>query len=456
MKINKRNIMTGKPPMLKTPIVMTIAGSDSGGGAGIAADLKTFAAFGVHGTCAITSVTAQNTKGVLKAFDLAPEAVASQIEAVCTDMDIKWAKTGMLASSEIVKEVAKQVKKHSLSPVLDPVMAAEAGGALLRKEALSALIEELLPLCKVTTPNASEAAAIAGIPVKTHEDAKLAARKIADLGVEAVIVTGGHIDATDLLYESGSGTFTRVPGTFVKGGTHGSGCTYSASIAACLAWGDSLETAARKAKAFVEQAIVRSVPVGKGVGPVNPLGKTLEEKERYLALQDVKEAVSILEDNPGFAKLIPEVGCNIGMAISGARTYEDIAAVEGRIVKYRGKANPVGCVNFGASRHVARVVFAALREKPDIKAAINVKYSEEILEACKEMGLSISFFDREKEPEDVSTMDWGTSEAIKEYGGVPDVIYDKGGTGKEPMVRLLGTEASEIARIAVELARKVK
>ena len=447
--------MTGNP-LPETPIVMTIAGSDSGGGAGIAADLKTFAAFGVHGTCAITSVTAQNTTGVLKTFDLAPEAVASQIEAVCTDMNIKWVKTGMLASSEIVKEVAKQVKKHRLSLVLDPVMAAEAGGDLLRKEALSVLIEELLPLCKVTTPNASEAGAIAGIPVKTHEDAKLAARKIADLGVEAVIVTGGHLDATDLLYESVSGTFTRVPGTFVRGGTHGSGCTYSASMTACLACEDNLETAARKAKAFVEQAIQKSLPVGRGVGPVNPLGKTFEEKERYLTLKDVKEAVLILADSPEFAKLIPEVGCNIGMAIPGARDYEDIAAVEGRIVRYRGRANPVGCVDFGTSRHMARVVFAALRENPGIRAAMNVKYSEEVLEACREMGLGVSSFDREKEPENVSTVDWGTSEAIKEYGGVPEVIYDEGGRGKEPMVRLLGTGASEVVKLAVELARRLK
>ncbi|WP_410507360.1 bifunctional hydroxymethylpyrimidine kinase/phosphomethylpyrimidine kinase [Methanosarcina hadiensis] len=448
--------MTEKTPVLKTPIVMTIAGSDSGGGAGIAADLKTFAAFGVHGTCAITSVTAQNTTGVLKTFDLAPEAVASQIEAICTDMDVTWAKSGMLASSEIVKEVAKQVKKHRLSLVLDPVMAAEAGGDLLRKEALSVLIEELLPLCKVTTPNASEAGALAGIPVKTHEDAKIAARKIADLGVETVIVTGGHLDATDLLYESGSGTFTPIPGTFVKGGTHGSGCTYSASIAACLAWGDSLENAAKKAKAFVEQAIMRSVPVGKGVGPVNPLGKAIEEKDRYLALQDVKEAVSILEESPDFAKLIPEVGCNIGTAIPGARTYEDIAAVEGRIVRHREKAYPVGCVNFGASRHVAGTVLAAFREKPEVKAAMNVKYSEEILEACKEMGLDISSFDRTGEPEGVNITDRGTSGAIKTYGRMPEVIYDRGGAGKEPVIRLLGKEATEVARTAVELARRVK
>jgi hydroxymethylpyrimidine kinase/phosphomethylpyrimidine kinase len=448
--------MTGKPQMLKTPIVMTIAGSDSGGGAGIAADLKTFAAFGVHGTCAITSVTAQNTTGVLNTFDLVPEAVAGQVEAVCNDMDIKWAKTGMLASSEIVKEVAKQIKKHSLSIVLDPVMAAEAGGDLLRKEALSVLIDELLPLCKVTTPNASEASALAGIPVKTHEDAKLAARKIADLGVEAVIVTGGHIDATDLLYESDSDTFTRISGTFVRGGTHGSGCTYSASVAACLAWGNSLDAASRKAKAFVEQAIMRSIPVGKGVGPVNPLGETLEKKERYLVLQDVKKAVSILTDNPEFAELIPEAGCNIAMAIPGARSYDDIAAIEGGIVRYRGKANPSGCVNFGASRHIAGIIFAALREKPDFRAALNLKYSEEILEACRKMGLEISSFYRAEEPGDINIMDWETSKAIKKYGGMPEVIYDRGGIGKEPMIRLLGTDVLELAKLAVKLARKVK
>jgi hydroxymethylpyrimidine/phosphomethylpyrimidine kinase len=447
--------MTGKT-LSKTPIVMTIAGSDSGGGAGIAADLKTFAAFGVHGTCAITSVTAQNTTGVLETFDLAPGAVASQIEAVCSDMNIKWAKTGMLASAEIVKEVAKQVKKHGLSLVIDPVMAAEAGGNLLRKDAFSVLIEELLPLCKVTTPNASEAGILAGIPVKTPEDAKLAARKIADLGVEVVIVTGGHLDATDLLYDPASDTFTRISGTFVSGGTHGSGCTYSAAMTACLACEDNLETAARKAKDFVVQAIRRSTPVGRGVGPVNPLGKTLEDKERYLALKDVKEAVLILANSPEFAKLIPEVGCNIGMAIQGARNYEDVAAVEGRIVKYRERANPVGCVDFGASRHVAGVIFAALREKPEIRAAMNVKYSEEILAACRDLGLGISSFAREKEPEGVSTMDWGSSEAIKEYGGVPEVIYDEGGVGKEPMVRLLGTGASELAKLAVELARKIE
>ena len=448
--------MTEKPFTVKNPIVMTIAGSDSGGGAGIAADLKTFAALGVHGTCAITSVTAQNTTGVLEAFDLAPAAVASQIEAVCADMDVKWAKTGMLASSEIVREVAKEVRKHGLSLVIDPVMAAEAGGNLLRKEALSVLIEELLPFCKVTTPNASEAGALAGMAVKNPEDAKIAARKIADLGVEAVIVTGGHLDATDLLYEAGSDTFTRIQGTFVKGGTHGSGCTYSAAMTAFLACGKSLEVAARESKKFVVQAILKSRPAGRGVNPVNPLGATLEEKERYLVLRNLKDAVLLIEESPDFSKLIPEVGCNIGMAIPGAESYEEVAAVESRIVRYRNRAVPVGCVEFGASKHVASIILSALHYNPEIRAAINVKYSEKALAACREMELGISSFDRAEEPENISTMDWGTAEAIKKYGRVPEVIYDEGGTGKEPMIRLPGTNAIEVAKLAVELAEKLQ
>ena len=334
--------MTKKQSPTNNIIVLTIAGSDSGGGAGIAADLKTFAALGVHGTCAITSVTAQNTIGVLETFDLPAAAVISQIEAVCMDMDIKWIKTGMLASSEIIREVAKEVKKQDFSLVLDPVIAAEAGGNLLREESLPVLIEELLPLCKVVTPNALEAGALAGISVKSPEDAKIAAKKIADLCVEAVIVTGGHLDATDLLYETYSDTFTSIPGTFVSGGTHGSGCTYSAAMTAFLAFGKSLEEAARESKKFVMQAIMMSKPTGRGVNPVNQLGTTLEEKERYLVLRNLKEAILILEKSPDIQKYIPEVGCNIGMAIPDAYKLEEVAAVKGGIVAYRERADSGG------------------------------------------------------------------------------------------------------------------
>jgi hydroxymethylpyrimidine/phosphomethylpyrimidine kinase len=447
--------MTKKQSPTNNTIVLTIAGSDSGGGAGVAADLKTFAALGVHGTCAITSVTAQNTIGVLETFDLPATAVISQIEAVCMDMDIKWIKTGMLASSEIIREVAKEVKKHDFSLVLDPVIAAEAGGNLLREKSLPVLIEELLPLCKVITPNALEAGALAGISVKSPEDAKIAAKKITDLCVEAVIVTGGHLDATDLLYETYSDTFTSIPGTWVSGGTHGSGCTYSAAMTAFLAFGKSLEEAARESKKFVMQAIMKSKPTGRGVNPVNQLGTTLEEKERYLVLRNLKEAILILEKSPDFQKYISEVGCNIGMAIPDAHKLEEVAAVKGGIVRYRKLAVQVGCVEFGASRHIARIILSALRYNPKMRAAINVRYSESNLSLCREAGLSLSSFNRAEEPENCTTLDGWTAEAVKAQRRIPKVIYDTGYLGKEPMIHLLGTNAVEIAKLVVELAEKL-
>lgn len=446
--------MAKKQSPTNNTIVLTIAGSDSGGGAGVAADLKTFAALGVHGTCAITSVTAQNTTGVLDTFDLPPAAVTSQIEAVCMDMDIKWVKTGMLTSPAIIREVAKEVKKHKLSLVLDPVMAAEAGGNLLREESLPVLIEELLPFCKVITPNALEAGALAGISVKSPEDAKIAAKKIADLCVEAVIVTGGHLDATDLLYETCSDTFTSIQGTLVSGGTHGSGCTYSAAMAAFLAFEKSLEEAAKESKKFVMQAIMKSRPTGRGVNPVDPLGTTLEEKERYLVLKNLKEAVLILEKSPDFQKYIPEDGCNIGMAIPGAHNLEEVAAVEGRIVRCRERAVHVGCVEFGASRHIARIILSALRYNPKIRAAINVRYSESNISLCRKAGLSLYSFNRGEEPRNCTTMDLGIPEAVKSQKSIPKVVYDTGDLGKEPMIHLLGTNAVEIAKLAVELAEK--
>lgn len=446
--------MSGKTPISKNPIVMTIAGSDSGGGAGIAADLKTFAAFGVHGTCAITSITAQNTTGILGTFELSQEVVGSQIEAVCTDMEVKWVKTGMLASLEIVSEVASKIKKHKLSPVVDPVMAAEAGGTLLRKEALSPLIEELLPLCRVTTPNAAEAGILAGIPVKTPEDAKIAALKIVDLGVEAVVVTGGHLDATDLLYEADTGTFTRIPGNFVKGGNHGSGCTYSAAMTACLALGEDMKTAAFKAKKFVEQAILRSRPnTGKGVSPVNPLGQILEEKERYLILQNTKKAVSILVASPDFAKLVPKEGCNIKMILSRNESSEDIITAEGRIAKHNNRPFQAGCVDFGASKY-AETLTSPIRLNSGIRATINIKSSKKILAVCREMGLSILPFDLGKGSENSSTIDRSAIKAIQACGNIPEMIYEEGRDGKS-RIHLTGTSATELAKIAVEIAKQV-
>ncbi len=431
---------------------LTIAGVDSGGGAGIAADLKTFAALGVHGTCVIASVTAQNTRGVLDSFDIPATFIEEQFDAVVSDIKIDCAKTGMLSSSEIVRTVAKLIKKQKIPLVIDPVMAAEAGGELLKDEAVTVLIEELLPLALVVTPNVSEAERLSGLKIKTIEGAKKAAKKIHDLGAKAVIVTGGHLKGTDILYD---GDYTYIEGTLLKGGTHGSGCTHSAALTSELAKGAPLIEAARSAKRFVEKAILAGVKIGGGAAPVNQLAHALEEAERYHVLKNVQEAVELIEKNMP-VELIPEVGCNIAMAISNASSLPDVAAVSGRIVKLKGAAHAVGCASFGASSHVARIVLTAMQADGTKRAAMNIRYSEEALSACEKLGLSMATFSREQEPQGVSTMEWGVGEAIKRAGRVPEVIYDIGAVGKEAMIRLLGKDAKEVAGRAVEIGARMR
>lgn len=247
---------------------LTIAGSDSGGGAGIQADLKTFSAFGVFGMSAITAVTAQNSVGVTGVFNLPAEFVARQIDAVLDDFGADAVKLGMLSTAEIVSVVAARLRAHAVARVvLDPVMIAKSGDALLQPDARAALVREVLPLAWVVTPNLHEAAALAGMPVESEADMAAAARRIHALGPGHVLVKGGHLkdSATDILWDGH--TLTRFPGERLDStSTHGTGCTFSAAIAAGLARGRDLHAAVHEAKAYVTAAIREGFAAGRGVG----------------------------------------------------------------------------------------------------------------------------------------------------------------------------------------------
>jgi hydroxymethylpyrimidine/phosphomethylpyrimidine kinase len=256
----------------RRPRALTIAGSDSGGGAGIQADLKTFAAFGVYGASAITAVTAQNTVGVRAIHEVPTDVVAAQIDAVLEDIGADAAKTGMLSNAEIIEAVADRLRAYSFTRlVVDPVMVAKSGDALLRPEAVRALIELLLPLAAVVTPNALEAAVLSGIEVRDSESAREAARRIHALCPAIVIVKGGHLAGNrsdDLLFDGRS--FEVLSGRRIDTPhTHGTGCTFSAAITACLARGMEPIAAAREARAFLQGAIENAEPLGAGHGPVN-------------------------------------------------------------------------------------------------------------------------------------------------------------------------------------------
>jgi hydroxymethylpyrimidine/phosphomethylpyrimidine kinase len=259
---------------------MTIAGSDSGGGAGIQADLKTFTALGVFGTSALTAITAQNTLGVHGVFPLTPEQVWAQMDAVLSDIGTDAAKTGMLFDAPIIHVVADRLRHYGVANlVVDPVMIAKGGHPLLLPQAQKALKEELLPLAAVVTPNLPEAEALTGLAIRTPDDMVAAGRRLLDLGARAVVIKGGHLEgsaADDVLVTPDYAEWLRTERVETRH-THGTGCTFSAAIAAGLANGLPLRDAVAQAKSFITLAIRRAPGFGGGHGPTNHLA-WLEEK----------------------------------------------------------------------------------------------------------------------------------------------------------------------------------
>jgi hydroxymethylpyrimidine/phosphomethylpyrimidine kinase len=256
--------------------VLTIAGSDSGGGAGIQADLKTFSALGCYGMSVITALTAQNTRGVTGIHPVPPDFVGQQMDAIFTDMGADAVKIGMLFSPELIDTVAERLERYEVRRiVLDPVMVAQSGDRLLQDAAVEAIRERLMPLAEVVTPNLPEASVLLDREIRTREEMERAAEDLSRLGGRHILIKGGHLaegDAEDLLYSEASGRFRRLPGERIgTRNTHGTGCTLSSAIAAGLARGEDPETAVRHAKTYIAEAIRAGAGyrLGEGHGPVH-------------------------------------------------------------------------------------------------------------------------------------------------------------------------------------------
>jgi hydroxymethylpyrimidine kinase/phosphomethylpyrimidine kinase len=261
------------------PRALTVAGSDSGGGAGIQADLKTFAVLGVWGTSALTSVTVQNTEGVTGVADVPAEIVAAQIRAVVGDIGVDAAKTGMLSNAEIVEAAAAALEESGVpNLVVDPVFVSKHGHPLLRSDAVGALRDRMLPLAALVTPNLPEAGGLAGFEVETRGDMLEAAEAILSLGAAAVLVKGGHLEGpmADDLFTDGHREAWLSGERIPTPNTHGTGCVLSAAIVAHLARGAELLVAVRAGKEFVTEAIRHSLALGRGIGPVSPAWRQLD------------------------------------------------------------------------------------------------------------------------------------------------------------------------------------
>ncbi len=441
---------------------LTIAGSDSGGGAGIQADLKTFAALQVFGASALTSITAQNTLGVTMIQDLNLEIILAQIDAVFEDIGVDALKTGMLNSKDIIETVAKGIKNRGVPAVVDPVMVAASGARLQREDAIDALLKKLLPIATVVTPNLHEAEIIAGMKIANLEDMKKAAKKIHSAGPKNVLVKGGHLEGevvTDVFYDGDELTLLKSPRIRTRN-LHGTGCTLSSAITAYLARGYSVRGAVELGRQFMQKAIMFGFTLGRGSGPVNPMANLYYEAERQKAVEDVLEAIKIVERSEALSPLIAEVGMNIVSVPDYSTTKNEVVGVDGRITSVSSMPKAHGQVKTGASKHMAGMALEIFRRNPGYRGALNLRFSDDTLKICESMGLLISSYDRKKEPEEVKRTEgmstiWGVQQALMQTGGrIPDVIYHRGDLGKEAMITLYGKNAREVAKRAVAIAER--
>ena len=442
---------------VEKPVALTIAGSDSGGGAGVQADLKTIEAMGAFGTSAVTSVTAQNTRGV-ESTHLVPRAeVAAQIQAVTSDFDVRAAKTGMLAIEPIVDLVAERAAALDAPVVVDPVMVAASGDRLLDPGA-EASYEALISEAAIVTPNADEAEVLTGVEITDAKSAREAGDELLAMGARSALLKGGHVpgDAVRDVFVTADGVETFEHPRIKTAATHGSGCTLSSAIAARLAQGDALSEAVESGVAFMRRAVRYPLDVGEGPGSVHHLAGVRERAARTGLLEAVESVVSWLVEADARA-LVPEVGLNVVGATPYAESPAEMAAVEGRITRTLSGVRPNRGVRTGASSHVARFLLSAREHDPDLQFAANVRFGPDIEDALGAVEGRAVEIDRSGEPapdEEGSTMGWVATRAFETAGETPVAVFDRGDVGKEAITRVVARDAESLTdRLGTLLGR---
>lgn len=441
---------TRTPTPVRKPVALTIAGSDSGGGAGVQADLKTIEAHDAFGTSAITAVTAQHTRGVESTHVLPVEEVAAQVDAVTGDFDVRAAKTGMLATAGIVETVADRAGEADFPLVVDPVMVAASGDRLLEPEA-EAAYEDLIAQAALVTPNADEAAVLTDVKIEGPDSAVEAGERLLSIGANAALLKGGHVPGETVrdVLVTGAETRTFEHPRVETDATHGSGCTLSAAIAARLARGESLPEAVESGVEFMTRAVRYSLDVGQGPGAVHHAAGIRNRAARESTAEAVREVVREFVE-ADVSPLVPEVGMNVVGATPYAESVAETAAVEGRITRTFSGVKPNRGVRFGASSHVARFLLAAREFDPDLRFAVNCRFDSDVESALKSLDWTVAEYDRGSEPDEVkehegSTMQWGAKQAFESVEGTPVAVVDRGEVGKEAMTKVVAVDGGELA-----------
>ncbi len=439
--------------------ILTIAGSDSGGGAGIQADLKTITLLGGFGMSVLTALTAQNTVGVSAVHAVPPEFIGQQLDAVLLDIGADAVKTGMLFNADAIEVVTNRLSAYGLKRiVVDPVMVAKGGDVLLVQEARAVLVARLIPMALVVTPNIPEAEVLSKRSIRTKDDVHEAARIIHAMGARYVLIKGGHLEgpATDSLYD-GQDFFEFSKLRIDTPHTHGTGCVYSAALATYLAMELEIKEAVERAKNFIHSSIRFGLPLGRGHGPANPFVRFAREQEKYQVLEVLNASLTRLQA-AAIGDLVPEVQSNLGYALPFAETHQDVAAFPGRLVRLGKRIVSVSGPAFGASRHIATIILTTMRHEPEFRSAMNIRFSEGLVQRCKALGWKVCSFDRSDEPEAVkqregSSLEWGTERVLSKATRIPDIIFDRGEVGKEAMIRVLGRNPDEVVDKVLKLAQ---
>ncbi|WP_319466534.1 bifunctional hydroxymethylpyrimidine kinase/phosphomethylpyrimidine kinase [uncultured Pseudodesulfovibrio sp.] len=441
--------------MNKLPCVLTIAGSDSGGGAGIQADLKAITMLGGYGASVITALTAQNTKAVTGIHAPSAKFVAQQLRTVLDDIEVSAAKTGMLFSASIIKALAPILSHKKFPLVVDPVCVATSGAKLLKDDAVEAMVQLIFPCADLLTPNIPEAELFTGVKIQDRDDVFKAARILLEMGPKAVLIKGGHSDSfavTDWYFTKGADPIPFMQQRVDTNCTHGTGCTLSAAIATGLGQGIEMGAAIMRAQEYLNLALRAGYPLGEGGGPPNHLAPLLKERERGAVLAELDRFGRRLVGMSGVKALLPRVGINVAASLPWAAELDDVAGFSGGIIgTRRGDVLLAGYPEFGASVYTASTLLAVKRLRPDIGCALTLGLGAGVKQALEMAGFEIAWVDRDRRPEYIIDEDgrfeeWAVFEALRDHSAPETVraIGDPGGVGRESLVRLLAKDMSSL------------
>lgn len=422
---------------------LTIAGSDSSAGAGIQADLKTFSALGIYAATVITTLTAQNTKTISDILVVPSKFFKNQLETTLDDIRPDVIKIGVLYDNSIIDIVKKELENFEGPIVLDPVLYSGTGVKLLDDNSFVSFKQNIIPLSTVITPNLKEAELLSQINIISYGDVTKVAEKIKDLGAENVIIKGGHDknkvkEIADYFYGSSKDDILKILNPRLPlDETHGTGCNFSSALTSYMAMGFGPKDAFTLANSYVYKALKNAIKVGDGVLVANPFHKVFSNSEKYETMIDLQNSVEQLEQFKNFSKLIPETKTNFVFSIPNPSDLFDVAGVVGRITNYQNHIRAPNVIRFGASSHVANALLTAKRFNPKFRAAINIRYTIDIIRICKNL-FDCAFYDRQLEPAskkkiEGASIKWGIDEAFRANPNA-DVVFHHGDLGKEPMI----------------------